>query len=863
MRPAVPVPPLTLVALFVSAVWLWASPSAWGATTPTTSASTLAQAVAGTPGLVTGSAWQDVGAGAAPSSPTANGVVTGQGPSGFPTAGPSFGVLTTGTVELLDHDTNTSSSAGSHNSTSARGVHDVSVLRLDLNVAAGQQCLSVDLQFLSEEFPEYVGSTYNDAAIVELDQNSWSTSGSTVNAPANFAFDDEGDPLTVNSARFVADDHATAEYDGNTVLLTASTPITPGAHTVYVTVFDAGDHGYDSALLVDNLRTTKATGDSCDSGATVADDDGDGLPNRWEIEGYDHGEDGTVDVDLPAMGADPQHKDLFVETDAMENLRLSNTALSKVASAFAAAPVGNPDGKDGITLHVDNGGSSVMNPKTGATWGTRSRSQVVPFQKSLGSFNGDNYDWSAFDGIRSSYFDQARRPIFRYNLSINRYAGSGSSGIARGITSSDFIVSLGSWCGQEGKCPGSENAQTGTFMHELGHTLGLKHGGGDHIQAKPNYLSIMNYDFQIGGLVGPKKWDYSRFGPGQISSLWEGSMDETFGFGVNPGAPAWGYSTLIRCNSGFLGLSSTFEKRAIARNVDLDCDGNASETNVKNDLNDENGDNEVLHAFDDWPALAFAGGAVGGPGRDELRESETVADEPTMAELAAPQLVITPAPEARTLGTEATAGSAVVRGDYASAEPAKGTFWFGPASEAELASQTAPTTLQPGSGQWSSTLTDLTPSTTYRYRATIETDDHIIVGADGTFTTPAAPVAAPIVFAPPKAPIVPSNPACTPPKLGKSTFKAKLAKRDRSGRKNVSLTLSKQPGKGKKQTAVRLSQSCKVLATGTLKGKKLRLTVASDGVTKTKSGKSKPRYPALVGTFELATPTQTVRLTLK
>jgi hypothetical protein len=45
--------------------------------------------------------------------------------------------------------------------------------------------------------------------------------------------------------------------------------------------------------------------------------------------------------------------------------------------------------------------------------------------------------------------------------------------------------------------------EAGTFMHELGHNLGLNHGGGlfdrgDVINFKPNYLSVMNYNHQFG-----------------------------------------------------------------------------------------------------------------------------------------------------------------------------------------------------------------------------------------------------------------------------------------------------------------------------------------------------------------------------
>ena len=56
--------------------------------------------------------------------------------------------------------------------------------------------------------------------------------------------------------------------------------------------------------------------------------------------------------------------------------------------------------------------------------------------------------------------------------------------------------------------------QAGTFMHELGHNLGLRHGGTDESNYKPNYLSVMNYAFQFYGLIknnSQGNFDYSRF----------------------------------------------------------------------------------------------------------------------------------------------------------------------------------------------------------------------------------------------------------------------------------------------------------------------------------------------------------------
>src|SRR5262249_15139053 len=114
------------------------------------------------------------------------------------------------------------------------------------------------------------------------------------------------------------------------------------------------------------------------------DSDGDGIPDIWEKKGITVDSSGNVVgigntgngifVDLPAMGADPFHKDIFVQVDWMgpaagytdfstPKLR----SMKMVADAFAKAPVENqnPDKKPGINMHIDAGPNSIMNPKSG------------------------------------------------------------------------------------------------------------------------------------------------------------------------------------------------------------------------------------------------------------------------------------------------------------------------------------------------------------------------------------------------------------------------------------------------------------------------------------------------------------------
>src|SRR5919109_3559972 len=50
----------------------------------------------------------------------------------------------------------------------------------------------------------------------------------------------------------------------------------------------------------------------------VVDSDRDGLPNTWETTGIDINRDGIIDYNLRAQGANPMHKDIFVEVDFMQ-----------------------------------------------------------------------------------------------------------------------------------------------------------------------------------------------------------------------------------------------------------------------------------------------------------------------------------------------------------------------------------------------------------------------------------------------------------------------------------------------------------------------------------------------------------------
>lgn len=135
--------------------------------------------------------------------------------------------------------------------------------------------------------------------------------------------------------------------------------------------------------------------------------------------------------------------------------------------------------------------------------------------------NAVNYDY-----YKARFFNPARAGIYHYCIFAHDYwQGGSSSGLS--FSNRDFIVTLGSWSGQTG----TDNDQSGAFMHELGHNLGLGHGGDSGVNFKPNYPSIMNYantytvDIDYDGIIdGPL--DYSH---GFLPPLNENSLNENLG----------------------------------------------------------------------------------------------------------------------------------------------------------------------------------------------------------------------------------------------------------------------------------------------------------------------------------------------
>ncbi len=229
--------------------------------------------------------------------------------AGFPTSGADYALLTTGDAAIAGEPDTAENSGKDLGGTPVRGNtdFDVTVIEIDLNVPANTNCMiGMDFRFLSEEFSEYVNSQYNDAFIAEIDNSTWTTSGSTISAPGNFAFDPDGNPISINAAGVTSmkeEFSAGTTYDGATPILSAATPISPGPHKLYLSIFDQGDPVYDSAVMVDNIRFARVSDVTrdCRPGAELADASkhvmlGDSYSSGFGNGSYDEGtheEDGN------------------------------------------------------------------------------------------------------------------------------------------------------------------------------------------------------------------------------------------------------------------------------------------------------------------------------------------------------------------------------------------------------------------------------------------------------------------------------------------------------------------------------------------------------------------------------------------
>ena len=260
--------------------------------------------------------------------------------------------------------------------------------------------------------------------------------------------------------------------------------------------------------------------DACDEQALIApvdfgagldlvDSDGDGLPDVWEQHGVILS-DGTA-VPLPGYGADVNRPDLFLQLNWMaseyRSLGCDDTYVD--ACDFADKRNLGPSAQmlqemvdlfddHGINLHIDAGELFTNIPNY-----TPQGGETVAYNRYY--FQDEIQAYKLLDNIEE--FLGERDNIFRIGVIGDQIdQGNYASGISLVGDNSFFIAN--------NRLMGSDAKLRNTILHELGHTLDLRHWGandtvGDLIKGvslpmAPEYDSVMNYLYQFG------KFNYSE-----------------------------------------------------------------------------------------------------------------------------------------------------------------------------------------------------------------------------------------------------------------------------------------------------------------------------------------------------------------
>jgi hypothetical protein len=256
----------------------------------------------------------------------------------------------------------------------------------------------------------------------------------------------------------------------------------------------------------------------------LQDSDRDGLIDPYEVFGVDGFAGwGNPPQYLPKWGADPRHKDLFIQLDwdgdppaegdsrpQWVNSPMEPDRLRDVIAYFDEALAGeifNPDFQNGLRVHID------------AKWSSSNPADATLFGD-WGSAGGRPRRDVHVSEYRDLYLPPVRHGLFRYG-----YLDRGRGGQAN-QTPGDSL-----WSG--------DDASASMLAHEMGHTVGISHSGhstwGD-LNCKPHYQSVMNYTYlssmpfshgQWSAVLNPADTDESDPG-GELPSSFSGRFNFAF-----------------------------------------------------------------------------------------------------------------------------------------------------------------------------------------------------------------------------------------------------------------------------------------------------------------------------------------------
>ena len=208
----------------------------------------------------------------------------------YPTNGTTFALFSTGIAggqPVTTDGLNPGDERGTYFKNKYGHPRDEATLTMLLQVPEYMHYLYYDVQFLSAEYPEYIGAEYNDELIITVDSPAIGVSSYIINVNSgdfilesndipDTGFDifaTSGNPMLVDWVDTIPQ-YPGADA-GATALIGREHPVSPLEQvTVTINIKDVGDSQFDSAAFIDNIRFTGYAKTEIISRKTVNDIDG-------------------------------------------------------------------------------------------------------------------------------------------------------------------------------------------------------------------------------------------------------------------------------------------------------------------------------------------------------------------------------------------------------------------------------------------------------------------------------------------------------------------------------------------------------------------------------------------------------------
>lgn len=150
----------------------------------------------------------------------------------------------------IGSNTTSFGTSGDKRLSDAAGYPTYDAAKFGFNFQAKTDKISFDFVFGSEEYPEYVGSSFNDVFSVFLTDNKGKVT--------QIVHDKNGNPININSA--FMKEGSNGQLDGTTGRLHTEVSVSKGRnYSIEFAIADASDSAFDSTAFISKLEGTAAT----------------------------------------------------------------------------------------------------------------------------------------------------------------------------------------------------------------------------------------------------------------------------------------------------------------------------------------------------------------------------------------------------------------------------------------------------------------------------------------------------------------------------------------------------------------------------------------------------------------------------